>query len=313
MAYSPNTWIDRIISGALRYDIKDNGGSSLYTQIQIILHNTVSQIGSPLIAAWMNNIEFGIVTADANASSALSQLSAITGDGTYAHLTAGTSTAYTFTTTPNPALTTLEAWVIKFHATAGAAPTLNRDGRGAKPLKYYDSTAQKIACGPTTIYAGMVTAVVWDGTDYVLFSIPTPKRATYTSGASQLNPTGTTSAAGVMMGLGATYKITPTYSGTHLITITGNMANNVAGDGASLRMAYGTGIAPTNGAAATGTVVGSQLINKSTAANQSEPFSTTILVTGLTVGTAYWFDINLARVTGGTATISGVSCSILEV
>ena len=35
-------------------------------------------------------------------------------------------------------------------------------------------------------------------------------------------------------------------------------------------------------------------------------------VTGLTVGTAYWVDVGLAAITGGTASIATVSVSALE-
>lgn len=58
--YSRNTWLDRIISGALRYNILDNVGSTLYSQIQIIVNNTITQAGSALTATWMNNIESGV-------------------------------------------------------------------------------------------------------------------------------------------------------------------------------------------------------------------------------------------------------------
>ena len=162
MAYSPNNWVDRVISGALRYDIKDNSGSPLYTQIQILLHNTVSVAGSLLTAAWMNHLEGGLQTADANASSALTSISNNQSDG-LALNTSGTSTAFTITTTGAIALTTGEHWRILFNATAGATPTLNRDGKGAKSLKYYNSSGSKVACGPTTIYSGMVAEIIVAG------------------------------------------------------------------------------------------------------------------------------------------------------
>ena len=311
MAYSPNNWVDRVISGALRYDIKDNSGSPLYTQIQILLHNTVSVAGSLLTAAWMNHLEGGLQTADANASSALTSISNNQSDG-LALNTSGTSTAFTITTTGAIALTTGEHWRILFNATAGATPTLNRDGKGAKSLKYYNSSGSKVACGPTTIYSGMVAEIIYDGTDYVLISVPLPVRALYTSYQTLLNPTGTTSATGVMMGLGASYAITPTFSGNVRVEIQGNSTNNTLNDGCSLKLAYGTSTAPTNGAASAGTLFGSLLNTKVPAASAPQPFAIAGLVTGLTLGTPYWFDILLARLTGGTATLSSCSCSITE-
>ena len=93
-----------------------------------------------------------------------------------AYTTGGTSTAYTLTTgfgTP-VALTTNERWHVIFNATAGATPTLNRDSKGAKSLKYYDYAGVKQSCGPSTIIANMRVDVVYDGTDYVLTNPLTP-------------------------------------------------------------------------------------------------------------------------------------------
>lgn len=90
-----------------------------------------------------------------------------------AFTTGGTSTAYTLTTFAAPlALTTNERWTVNFHTTAGATPTLNRDGKGAKSLKYYNSAGVKTACGATTLIAGMISSVIYDGTDYVVLDIP---------------------------------------------------------------------------------------------------------------------------------------------
>jgi len=93
-----------------------------------------------------------------------------------AYTTGGTSTAYTLTTgfaTP-VALTTNERWHVIFNATAGATPTLNRDSKGAKSLKYYDYSGTKQSCGATSIIANMRADVVYDGTDYVLVDPLTP-------------------------------------------------------------------------------------------------------------------------------------------
>lgn len=157
--YTKNSWVDEVISGAARYDIKDNGGASLYTQIQILIHNTISVVGSALTAAWMNNIETGIDVIDTKQA----DQDPIT--------TAGTSTAFTLTTIGAPALTTGEHWRVKFNATAGATPTLNRDSKGAKSLKYMDGTGTKQSCGATSIFSGMYAEVVYDGTDYVVIDM----------------------------------------------------------------------------------------------------------------------------------------------
>lgn len=82
--------------------------------------------------------------------------------------TGGTSTAYTITTLPATALITGETFRIKFHTTAGATPTLNRDGLGAKSIKYYDATGTKQAATSSQIITNMILIILYDGTDYVI-------------------------------------------------------------------------------------------------------------------------------------------------
>ena len=134
----------------------------------------------------------------------------------------------------------------------------------------------------------------------------------HASNATQTNvaaPTGTTSTAGVMMGL--TGAITPAHSGNVLLIVSGTLTNGTTSDGASLQIRYGTGTAPTNGAALTGTAVGNNIADNNPVTNKI-PFSVQAVVTGLTVGTAYWVDVGLAAITGGTASIATVSVSALE-
>lgn len=82
--------------------------------------------------------------------------------------TGGTFTAYTITTIGDAALVTGETFRIKFHATAGTSPTLNRDAKGAKSLKYYDATGTKQNATSTQIIANMILTIIYDGTDYVI-------------------------------------------------------------------------------------------------------------------------------------------------
>ena len=124
-------------------------------------------------------------------------------------------------------------------------------------------------------------------------------------------PTGTTSTTAVMMAAGST--ITPVLSTRIMITISGQMANSTAGDGATVDVRYGTGTAPSNGAAVSGTLVGIAQTSTSVSAGQKSGFSISYIVTGLTISTAYWFDVSLMAVTGGTATITGVSATAMEV
>jgi hypothetical protein len=84
------------------------------------------------------------------------------------HTTGGTSTAFTFATVGGADLEAGEKFNVKFHATAGSTPTLNRDSKGAKALKYYDSSGAKQAATSTQIVADMIFQVIYDGVDYVL-------------------------------------------------------------------------------------------------------------------------------------------------
>ena len=102
-----------------------------------------------------------------------------------AYTTGGTDTAFTLTTLGTPvALTTNERWHVIFNATAGATPTLNRDSKGAKALKYYNSVGAKSSCGAATIIANMRADVVYDGTDYVVLDTipPVPGAAVLADG-----------------------------------------------------------------------------------------------------------------------------------
>lgn len=128
------------------------------------------------------------------------------------------------------------------------------------------------------------------------------------------NPTGTASLVGVMMGLAGI--ITPNVTGVVLLVLTGNLTNAsaTAGDGARARLRHGTGTAPANGDALTGTADGAAVdAVLPTAAALPIPFSLTARLTGLLVGTPYWLDISLAALVAGTAEASNLALVAVEV
>ena len=137
---------------------------------------------------------------------------------------------------------------------------------------------------------------------------------TATMQASAGNPAGTISSASRMTGIGSTCTITPLFGSRAVITIGGNVQNTTAGDGAQLNLYYGSGPAPANGAATTGTLTtASAALGVSAGNSLAVPFNLgSVVVTGLTPGTAYWFDLALAVITGGTASATGVWCSAFE-
>lgn len=127
------------------------------------------------------------------------------------------------------------------------------------------------------------------------------------------NPTGTASTTPVMAGMGTTCTITPLYSGRIRFTMVGVLSNSTSGDGTLVKMVYGTGTAPINGAAASGSSIGKLTEVSSVSANNAAyPFALDGIVSGFSTGTAVWFDLQQNAVTGGTAAITNASCSAAE-
>jgi hypothetical protein len=123
------------------------------------------------------------------------------------------------------------------------------------------------------------------------------------------NPASTSSATLTMAGLAVSF--TPTSSGSAIIIITGDMANSAASAGVTVQLRYGTGVAPSNGAAVTGTAL-TNVTTSNHPANAQAPFSLVYYVTGLTPSTAYWLDIAQATVGGGTANVYDLNVSAAE-
>lgn len=131
------------------------------------------------------------------------------------------------------------------------------------------------------------------------------------------NPTGTTNTSGLMAGIGSTCTITPRVTGNVFIIVTGQGSTSTgdAGWGADLR--YGTGTAPANAAALSGTVLqlvltGSAPTTTSVTTPLTAPITLQGIGTGLTVGTAYWIDIGQRAVTAGTASFTNLQCTAFE-
>jgi len=131
-----------------------------------------------------------------------------------------------------------------------------------------------------------------------------------TAQSSPGDPTGSASATGLMMGLAGA--ITPATTGRILFMITGDVGNTNNGATATIQLYEGTGTAPVNGAAITGSASGGAQKFITAAAAQKVPFGVVALVTGLTLGTAYWFDVSLAA-SAGTSTIKDVSVTAFEI
>lgn len=131
-----------------------------------------------------------------------------------------------------------------------------------------------------------------------------------------LNPTSTTNTADTMMGMGGTIKITPAVSTRIKITIACQLVSDHANGQVFSTIRYGTGTAPTNSTTpATGTAASTRKVFLAGVANQAIPISITAVVTGLTVGTAYWIDMAIAagNVAGAGAFLQAVDYIVEEI
>jgi hypothetical protein len=129
------------------------------------------------------------------------------------------------------------------------------------------------------------------------------------------SPTGNVSTTAKMMGLGLVsgFTITPQVTGRILIIVAGMALNaTAAGDGTNITGKYGTGTAPSNGAASTGTTFGAtQHFIASTTAGQ-QGFVCMGIVSGLALNTAVWIDLELLAVTAGGSTVKDVQVIVEE-
>jgi hypothetical protein len=160
---------------------------------------------------------------------------------------------------------------------------------------------------PTTTVVGATDALafIWNATTSKWTLSNSSRVGPYaTLQTSSASPTGTTSGTGVMCGLAGL--ITPTQSGKIVVTINGALNNNTAGGGAQAQIRWGTGSAPANGAALTGTAVGvnAQRAGAAWGSNQTTAYSITAIISGLTIGTQIWIDIGQSAVVGGTMNLT---------
>jgi hypothetical protein len=123
---------------------------------------------------------------------------------------------------------------------------------------------------------------------------------------------GSYSTTGGMYGRGV--YITPKATGRVSILIAGTISSNSAGTDMSTFVQYGTGTMPAAGAATAGLNACPAKKCCSTPAYSQLGFCRTTVITGLTIGTRYWFDLGVGS--NGTATITirdGVDIVAMEV
>jgi hypothetical protein len=122
-----------------------------------------------------------------------------------------------------------------------------------------------------------------------------------------------------MFGLGGTLTYTPLRVGKTRFTITW-IPSGVGPFANTYKLAYGTGLAPANGTAATGTIVGGTYSGSAAAAVPVDGGVTTTpvmivrnVIVPLTTGVAYWFDMQGAKGSGNTSVgMSSIEVTIQE-
>jgi len=200
--------------------------------------------------------------------------------------------------------------------------TITQDGTGSRTLAF-GTAYQAVSGGSFAVTLNSAAAAVTTFSCKVIATAPTLTcYGPVNSATSQAQVTAPTAPASTttyfMQGLAGT--ITPKTTGNVLIIISGTIVDpsgTTAGNGIIYQLSYGTGGAPANAAALTGTQVGSTQSwtspNTVIAADTNVPFSTQAVVTGLTVGTAYWVDLAAKSIaTASSMGVANVSVSVVE-
>ncbi len=135
-------------------------------------------------------------------------------------------------------------------------------------------------------------------------------------------PTGRTSATLVALGCNCVY--TPQGSGRVLILMSAIAGNGTTTDGLTYNLYFGTGTAPSNNDAVSGTAICSlQTITSVVASELTQSVSLSGVVSGLVAasfnskgdsvaGTPYWFDVMFSNVTAGAVTFTNVNLTVIE-
>lgn len=109
------------------------------------------------------------------------------------------------------------------------------------------------------------------------------------------------------------WMLTPSSTGHVRIHVDFNLQQTTGGYSSETFVNYGTGSSPTSGSAEIGTRATSRYqLSFSAGGNVIAPGSMTVEVSGLTIGTAYWFDMAAAAIGGGSVGVTPLSVIIEE-
>jgi len=209
----------------------------------------------------------------------------------------------TYAITLTPALLTYAAgnsFKVLFTNSNTTPATLNVNSLGARSLRKFGGEA----LSQGDIKANTIYTVTDDGTNYQISGgVPS------VSQSSVLNLAAVSGASALMLGFAGS--ITPMKSGYVMVHISGEYVSSDATGATTFSIRIGTGSAPANGAAATGTVQQTlPLIASSTTARI--PFSFNKLLVALTFGTTYWIDVSAVNAAAGSVQTFNVSLMAVE-
>ncbi len=270
---------------------------------------------------WLNGATLKYRGSGATNSLLTSAITSINSDVTAAQTIAGTSGNVTIT---NAGAT----HTINLGSNAVVNNLANTYTAGAKQTFQSSSTTAGVnLAGVSSNPSSLSTGDLWRNTS--IDSLMLRGSSTYTilsnhTFAQLYNPSNLVhakSASITMLGLGGSsstspLSFTPTTTGRVLITFSSTILTAVSAKPYTMQFSYGTGTAPTTGAAATGTTVGPAMIFYTPANNISTygpMVSSSVLITGLNPGTTYWADLRVNDANASPITFGNILVNINEI
>ncbi len=273
--------------------------------------------GTPVTNATVDsNVNWaeGMAPSQVNDSSraAMASVAKWRDDNNTSLITSGTSAALTLVTNQvEAALTAGYTVAVTLGTAVDAAATLAVDGLGAVPIQIVKGTnisAGQLSSGATIqlVYSSTGTGQ-WIAIDTPPNIVPGAPNSPAGGLLSPTPPTVMALAAAKMMGLGATAVVVPKVTGRCSVSFSLNGSNSVVSQ-CHAQIYYGTGTAPSSGAAVTGTLVGINQGNTPSAISLIYNLNPSAIITGITVGTTYWLDMAFTNASG---TFTSSACQFL--
>lgn len=307
--------------------VTNSGGApSLSQTLPAAVQGNITALGTIAAGVWNGSVIPGLYggTGVANSGKTLTLGASFTlnGGGTLSVASGKTGTfSNTLTLAGNDgsSLNVGAGGTLAAIAISGSASDLSGIVAGANGGTGVANTGKTLTIGSGNLTTSGGAATLAFGAGGRTYTYPNASVTLLSTGGATLqgapsDGTGTGGTASfTQVGFGSTCAITPAYSSRIYVNFSGSYTNSTSGDGGLAQISYGTGTAPTNGAAATGSAVGAAPIVTAVPANNAfVPFSVAAVVTGLTPGTAYWLDLQFKAITAGIFNIHSAACQAFE-